>query len=384
MLKLINKILNLLFGIQIGKEAAKAVQLEEKKDDGYSIERAAEILYKHRAIGHIEISNALMFHIMHNGLKPEDPNNEIVVYANKLEDEFVQSNLMVPIKCPHEYPGYQFSGYTGGNYAEKVFFSQSLSSEDNPSPKTLRVSGVFYNLVYNEEQELVGIQEEYYYTAVDLSAKAQKELIQATIKARNLHDRFTGTLHRIVLVPLNENNEYIMAGVADSIGLAIEYELLDETRYFMAYYKSNMLKKKLNGAAITADELTKKYTNAICSINEYWRTNGSNLYLKAYPDDPSKTSLNEKRLFANTDKPRYALMNAIVSEDFCSAMTNLMKHDIYIVKVGNTESQLAMDPKLTPEGLIEFKPVFKSDAAILAVSIAATKINSRLPYVDRS
>jgi hypothetical protein len=217
-------------------------------------------------------------------------------------------------------------------------------------------------------------------TELALSAKATKEIAHACQKINNLYERFgNDVLVNIELVPLNEKNEPFYEGEVQSIGLGIRYKLLDEDRYFTAYYKSNMFKKKLNGAAITADNLSCEYSAVINKINQIWRDNGSNLRLQGDLVDPTKTTLNDMP-FITTLKSRCEMIKDLCSEEFFKAMINLLNHDVYLVRISDQESQLVMDPKVNSEGFIEFKPVFKMDTTVLAVSIAATKLNTRLSH----
>ena len=215
---------------------------------------------------------------------------------------------------------------------------------------------------------------------MQLSLKAQEELPRAILKAKNLRDRFIGTLTRIILVPLNRDNTFVEGEnqVVDSIGIAVEYQLLDETKYFMAYFKNNEIKKKLHGAAITNDNAEKAYRNAVASINQEWKNNGSSLLL-TIGEKPWDLALNACKMFYKEDKP-WALKATIASEDFREVMRNLLHHDIYKIRLGveEFEYRIVMDPVVRTGGYIEFSPVFKTDNSVLATAVSATQLNKRL------
>lgn len=215
---------------------------------------------------------------------------------------------------------------------------------------------------------------------MNLSLKAQEELPRAILKAKNLRDRFIGTLTRIILVPLNRDNTFVEGEnqIVDSIGIAVEYQLLDETKYFMAYFKNNEIKKKLHGAAITNDNAEKAYRNAVASINQEWKNNGSSLFL-TMGENPWDLTLNACKMFHTEGKP-WALKATIASEDFREVMRNLLHHDIYKVRLGfeEYEYRIVMDPVVRTGGYIEFSPVFKTDSSVLATAVSATQLNKRL------
>jgi hypothetical protein len=166
--------------------------------------------------------------------------------------------------------------------------------------------------------------------------------------------------------------------VVDSIGIAVEYQLLDETKYFMAYFKNNEIKKKLHGAAITNDNAEKAYRNAVASINQEWKNNGSSLFL-TIGENPWDLALNACKMFHKEEKP-WALKATIASEDFHEVMRNLLHHDIYKVRLGfeEFEYRIVMDPVVRTGGYIEFSPVFKTDSSVLATAVSATQLNKRL------
>jgi len=215
---------------------------------------------------------------------------------------------------------------------------------------------------------------------MNLSLKAQEELPRAILKAKNLRDRFVGTLSRIILVPLNRDNTFVEGEnqTVDSIGIAVEYQLLDEVKYFMAYFKNNEIKKKLHGAAITNDNAEKAYLNAISAINQEWRDNGSSLFLTR-GKEPWDLTLNSCKMFHTEEKP-WALRATIASEEFREVMRNLLHHDIYKVRLGieECEYRIVMDPVVRTGGYIEFSPVFKTDSSVLATAVSATRLNKRL------
>ena len=383
-MKLINKILNFLFGIKIGKEAKEELERleakrKEERDKFYSIEKAAEILYRKPSIvGNVEHANVLWYNtITDDNLPKSNPNFWLKDYWKELSGK----PYLREVNDRNMNPGFVFAEDSLYNFARQIEFELAPNTNEEYREFNLKLETRvdFYTLTY-EDDVPNGIYD--YPVSVNfvLDEKARKEFPQALIKAKNLCDRFAGILKRIILVPLNENNEYeTKKRTISSIGFAIEYELLDETKFFMAYYKSNLFKKKLNGAAITLDELTKNYCDAVNRINSMWKEHSSKLHLSCKVTCPSKLSLNGRPIFAGTNKSPCELMKTVLSDDFYQAMERLLDHDVYMVKTGE-ESQIVMDPTVNSSGIIEFKPVFKTDTAVLAVSAAVTKLNSRSSY----
>ena len=186
-------------------------------------------------------------------------------------------------------------------------------------------------------------------------------------KAHNLRERFNSVIF-----------DFSVIGTA----FMVKYKLGYEEKSFVAFYKNNNLKKKLNGAMAFKDIET-NLENLVNNVNMFYTNFNSKLKLNfEYLNGTDAAGLRHFKLDINgyvivdTSKCEKLLRiyEGLGSNEIETKLKNLISEDLVKLKVGD-KTYICNSRAKACDGVLEWKPIFpcSADEAIYTASIVVTE-----------